>query len=193
MLTWKGTWGRVTSTELPLSPHLPDTRFPLPQMEMLLLLLEFPRELCGGPGGVPAVYGALLELLTLPHNPPTPPRALLLLATVTVLLAAGTEGGSLGVAPFVALLLEEAGEGAKPGGAPAAAAECLRELLRARGPGDPPRVLPPGARRSLLGRLAAAAAVQPLVLLLAEGETPTPIEGHSCETPTPNPIEWHRR
>uniref|UniRef100_A0A8C9LCW9 AP5B1 middle domain-containing protein n=1 Tax=Pavo cristatus TaxID=9049 RepID=A0A8C9LCW9_PAVCR len=150
----------------PLSPHLPDTHSPLPQMDLLLLLLESPRELCGGPGGVPAVCGALLELLTLPHTPPGPPRALLLLATVTILLAAGMEG-SLGVAPFVALLLQEA-EGVKQGGAPAAAAECLRELLRARGPGDPPRMLPPGARRSLLGRLAVASAVQPLVLLLAE-------------------------
>lgn len=69
-----------------------------------------------GPGGVPAVYEALLELLTLPHNPPGHPRALLLLATVTVLLATGT-GGSVGVvAPFVTLLLQEA-EGVKQGGA----------------------------------------------------------------------------
>lgn len=136
---------------------------------MLLLLLEYPKELCGGPGGVPAVWDALLELLTLPQNPPaSPPRALLLLATVTVLLATGTEG-TLEIAPFMALLLQEA-EGAKRGGAPAAAAECLRELLRVRGPGDPPRTLPPSARRSLLARMAVASAVQPLVLLLAEGE-----------------------
>ncbi|XP_021238873.1 AP-5 complex subunit beta-1 [Numida meleagris] len=170
-----GSWGRLAAALHPqtssVSSVLRALRRPHPlaprhQMELLLLLLEFPRELCGGPGGVPAVCGALLELLMLPHTPPGPPRALLLLATVTILLATGAEG-SLGVAPFVALLLQEV-EGVQRGGAPAAAAECLRELLRARGPGDPPRMLPPGARRSLLGRLAVASAVQPLVLLLAE-------------------------
>ncbi|XP_054664320.1 ribonuclease H2 subunit C [Grus americana] len=170
-----GPWGRLVAALGPPGdrdpPPLRALRRPRPaprhQTELLLLLLESPRELCGGGssvGGSPEwgdsvgeVGGALLTLLTLPPAPPpAPPRSLLLLATLTFLLATGDVGGA---AVFGALLVE----GGVTGGAPATVAECLRELRRMRIPGTPPRNLGPlwRCQRETPGIL-------PLTLLLAE-------------------------
>ncbi|XP_064293552.1 AP-5 complex subunit beta-1-like [Phalacrocorax carbo] len=177
-----GPWGRLVAALGPPGdrgpPALRALRRPRPaprhQTELLLLLLESPRELCGGGGrplggspewggSVGEVGGALLSLLSLPPAPPpAPPRSLLLLATLTFLLAVGDLGG---VAVFGALLVE----GGVAEGAPAAAAECLREIRRARTPGCPPGRLGP-LRRCCGGGIPG---IQPWTLLEAEeGEDP---------------------
>ncbi|KAM9598388.1 uncharacterized protein ACIBXB_004159 isoform 2-T2 [Morphnus guianensis] len=171
-----GPWARLVAALGPPGdrdpPALRALRRPRPatrhQTELLLLLLESPRELCGGveSGGVsPEWGGSVGEVGGGPADPadppasppPAPPRSLLLLATLTFLLATGDVGGA---AVFGALLVE----GGVTGGAPAAAAECLRELRRVRTPAFPPGRLGPLRRRR------DSPGIQALALLLAEEE-----------------------